>query len=1249
MVHEGFESVAVSAEVIITRAGQLLYHGMPAAQLHTRSDDRCLRTTFPARLLTIPNSCQASPENTHETDHFGCEDLRIEVANVQQSEFLAGAETPRAGGLSRSTTFVWSMKNFAHLTGLATRIDGWYVASSHFNMRGRDWSLRVYPNGDEMVAGSAGKLVTRVLLESSAWTWAAFVVELTDEHGKPFAPDGASPRQVKYLKMSQFTNTTRDLACVFGNKMLWNECVRVLISGMVVIGMETKEDGLIWTIDGFESLPMTTRDDVSFTFHRGGCKWKLTIFYTRDTNDLGINMQCLSDSAVVASFTLSFETDLGGEIGRQRVVGHDFGQTPSISVAFKRKSVLAGNPGVAHLKLTAMCCSWASVSTALEARMDEIPSEHDSKLSLRHLTGKYLQVPSGSALLNITLCAERQPWKVRWIVTVRNAGNGVGVGVALRGAVNLDGADVLHREIVARIKRDVSLGDLCGETHVETEIERQLRQACCDERVDVPCEEFELVEWRQSLVRVLTVLRRDGLMELDTHAFDNVSAMLREALMRAAAVGDWKDAAGLLRLATEYRSEMGVHVHCALIDVPIVQDSDFWDNVYLARCEHERQQAELQVSTPEEKRLVAENTYLAQALILLATMQDMQIGGTKRHAFVQCAVDSGYIASHSANVWFADFVDNAPIISPATDGGLMPDEDSADSPGRRTFGDLSSETNPSCAVLECPNLPEAGVPMDPALWTCTIPPAGTGGVAVVGGGDKLCLEWVHAPEHGCGFLKIQNHSRENSWAYTREVRTDTTREQRWRPAIWLDGGAQVEVRGQAIWTRPPKPPARPKAPVCTAIADAIDAVCLTWEHDPRSGDAPVTEYVIQSRQRRRNGGGWIADWQLHSRHVPVNGEESHEFVLTPLTPDGGRWTFRVVARSLSGQSEPSDPCRLWSTPALPLIKNFKLIRTSATEAEVWFYPVSWPSEGFDNGQQRRLCLRQREEPCDRAVVTPCGLATPQPSHVLPIEHGVFSTAQYFRVRHLTSVWRDFTVQPGEEPVGQLAPDDVVEVVQTRTTSGGYVRLRIKLSELGSRSGWVDSADVTTGAAFLRRMGTGEVESWEREKTSGKVAPSTPAPSVGPAAWTPATQVAASPARTSRTTGVVDELSSSASTTNNCYYVTPQAVTPPRVGHISHRRAGSAPEVDLAPTGLLGAEASHETGSTVAAIAYPADGTIPAITSEVLEPQQSCRATVLHLQPGTRYTLMLEACIDCGKAVSTLEFTTDQVKNVTRFV
>ena len=155
--------------------------------------------------------------------------------------------------------------------------------------------------------------------------------------------------------------------------------------------------------------------------------------------------------------------------------------------------------------------------------------------------------------------------------------------------------------------------------------------------------------------------------------------------------------------------------------------------------------------------------------------------------------------------------------------------------------------------------------------------------------------------------------------------------------------------------------------------------------------------------------------------------------------------------------------------------------------------------------------------------------------------------------------------------------------------------------------------------------------------------------VGPAAWTPATQVAASPARTSRTTGVVDELSSSASTTNNCYYVTPQAVTPPRVGHISHRRAGSAPEVDLAPTGLLGAEASHETGSTVAAIAYPADGTIPAITSEVLEPQQSCRATVLHLQPGTRYTLMLEACIDCGKAVSTLEFTTDQVKNVTRFV
>ena len=1245
VVHEGFESVAVSAEVTITLDGRKLYQGMPAAQLHTRADDRCLRTTFPARLLALCDSGQAfSPEESgFEGNINPCGDLRIEVANVQQSEFLAGAETPRAAGPGRSAMFVWSMLNFAHLTTLATRMDGWYVSSEHFNMRGRDWSLRVYPHGDEMLSGSTGKLVTRVVLESSAWTWAAFVVELTDEHGNPFAPDGASPRQVKYLKMSQFTNTVRDLACVFGKDVVWHECVRVTISDMVVVGMDAKEDALIWTIDGFASLPLTIGDDVSFTFHRGGCKWQLTVFYThatRDAADIGVSLRCLSGSAVTVSFTLSFGSDVGGEVARQRVTNHDFGRDPLAAVAFKRKTVLASNSRVVQLKLAAMCCSWAAVSTTLEAGMSEVPREQDSKLSLRHLNGSLLQArqPSGTGLLNVTLCAERRPMKVRWIVTVRNAGKGVGVGVAVRGAVKLEGEDALQREVVARIrKRDESLVDLSSvaETQAETELERQLRQACTSEHFDVQLESFELTEWRQALVHVLTMLRRDGSMGLASYAFQNVCTMVKEALVGAATAGEWKDAADLLQLASHYRSEGGEHVQTVLADLPAVHESEFWDQVYLARCEYERQQAELQVSTPEEKRLVAENTYLAQALIFLAMMQDMNIDATKRHAFVQCMVDSGMIAGHSANVWFADFVGNAPIISPATDGGLMPDDDSADSPGRRTFSGLASEPNACCAVLECPDQPEAGVPMDPALWACTIPPAGTGGVAVVGTGDKLCLEWVHAPEHGCGFLKIQNHSRENSWAYTREVRTDTTREQRWRPAIWLDGGAQVEVRGTSIWCRPPKPPTRPKAPVCVAIPDAVDAVCLAWEHDPRSGDTPVTEYVIQSRQRRRTGGGWTGDWATHSRHVPTNGsDESHECEIRPLAPDGGRWTFRVVAHSLGGGSEPSDPCRLWTTPALPSIKNFSLVWASGTEAEICFDPIDW--RGCVDGQ-RRLRLRQREQETREqtgSAVASFALAKPQPKQDA-VEHGVFSTAQYFRVRHVCSVWRDLQDgRTGSEPVGQLAPPDVVEVLQARTTSGGYVRLRIGL-------GWVDSADVTTGAALLCRMGAAEVAEWQRDQASvgSSAGPATPGLAAGASAWTPA--VMASPARTSLARASDIEISSPGAANRRLHYYSKiGVVTPPKTtagSEVPHRRTESAPEAELPPAMLLRQASSEAIDKDDVDMAGA--GVLSETQPAMLTPDCATAVRVLGLKHNTTYVLMLEAALDSGRAVSTLEITT----------
>ena len=213
------------------------------------------------------------------------------------------------------------------------------------------------------------------------------------------------------------------------------------------------------------------------------------------------------------------------------------------------------------------------------------------------------------------------------------------------------------------------------------------------------------------------------------------------------------------------------------------------------------------------------------------------------------------------------------------------------------------------------------------------------------------------------------------------------------------------------------------------------------------------------------------------------------------------------------------------------------------------------------------------------------------------------------------------------------------------------------------------------------MGTDEVKSWVRGEASSEVAPAPPPQSVGVSPWGSAAPVAASPARTSITAPAVDETTSSAaSTTNLCYYVKTQhqAVTPARVHSASehregsHRRAGSLPEAEIAPNALNAQEtlsaralqisleasplqtrdhtrerttdfAQRSIASGTSADSAPADDTIPAITyPEVLEAEsQVCE--VLQLQPRTRYTLVLEASVDSGTTLSTLQFSTNDDK------
>ena len=1200
LVYEGFEGVAVSAQVTVTAFGTEMFSDNQAAQL--QRSGLCLRTTVPVRKLrsTLLGRSSPSPGGIRSAPaNDGTEDeLRIEISEVTLSRFSAAAPSPRAVGQG----FGWTVENWPHLVRIGTSREDWYVHSEPFHCRGRDWSLRLYPQGDGMLPGSGGKVAIRVVLEDVEWTWASCIVELTDADGTPLAPVGASPRQRKYLKMCQFGNTVRDLSCVFGGESQGDyECLCVKVSEVAVVGMSAKEDALIWTFDGLGSLRMTGGDDVSFTIHRAGCKWRVSLFATHPTeaaSDIGIRIRCLSrDLAVVTSCTFVWESAAGAELAKKRLSCHDFSKHPVAEVGpFKRRAVASSD--AVQLRLSAMCCSWAAVANSLQADMQEVPKAMDSILTLKHMSGFLLQAaqPSGSALLNVTLCAERRPMKVRWLVVVKNAGKGVGVGIAVRGAVELQGEEILQREVVARIrKRDDSMGDFADVAgdEVETEPETQLRRACFGEPLDAELS-FRSSELRLGFVRTLTKLRRSGSTVLRPGAFDNVCAMIRQAVECGAAVADWQVVADLLQMAMVLRAEDETQVAKAVVDLPCLQDNALWDGVYITQCECEKERASHLVTTPEDTRLLNENTHLSVALSTLATMQDLGVGVDLRHVLIQCIVDSGLLSTALASMWFADFVGNREIISPATDAGLVPDDD-ATSPSRRTFSGLGDQVHDSCAVIECPSVPEGGVPMDPSVWDCSIPPAGTGGVAVVHSGDQLACEWVHAPSHGAGFLRIRNHSRSVCWEYTREVRTETTREQRWRPAIWLDGGAKVEVKGSSVWMRPPRPPSRPRAPVCSAVDGCAASLKLTWDHDPRSGDTPVTEYVIQSRQRRRVGAGWAGDWASHGRHVPSHGMESHQAEVDAV-PDGTRYSFRIQAVSLGGTSPISDPCSLFQTPALPQLSDLCVEEARATEIELAWAAVDWHGE-----QNRQLTLRLERLHGDGgtttpatggvaswAMATPSRVATPcadDPDRVL----SVFSTAQFFKVVHFSSVTADFIPLAGAEPAGTLREGDVVEVLQTRTTADGRVRLRLKL-------GWTDSVD-TTGAPLLIRMSAAEVESWKT--TIGQ--PTTPPPVVS-------TTPVQSPARRGSVSGGAPRLGNSPESVR--FFTKPDAAPP-----ISDPPAGDG-------------------GSAGATNTELDDLTQPALRADAVA---TC---VTALRPGTRYKVTLVASVGSGRAVATLEVRTE---------
>ena len=200
---------------------------------------------------------------------------------------------------------------------------------------------------------------------------------------------------------------------------------------------------------------------------------------------------------------------------------------------------------------------------------------------------------------------------------------------------------------------------------VETEPETQLRRACFGEPLDAElC--FRWSELRLAFVRTLRILRHSGSTLLRPDAFDSVCAMIRQAVECGAAVADWKVVADLLQMAMVLRAEDETQVAKAVVDLPCLQDNALWDGVYIRQCEYEKDRAS-HLLTPEDTRLLNENTHLSVALSTLATMQDLGVGVDLRHVLIQCIVDSGLLSTALASMWFADFVGNREIISPATD------------------------------------------------------------------------------------------------------------------------------------------------------------------------------------------------------------------------------------------------------------------------------------------------------------------------------------------------------------------------------------------------------------------------------------------------------------------------------------------------------------------------------------------------------------------------------------------------------
>lgn len=94
----------------------------------------------------------------------------------------------------------------------------------------------------------------------------------------------------------------------------------------------------------------------------------------------------------------------------------------------------------------------------------------------------------------------------------------------------------------------------------------------------------------------------------------------------------------------------------------------------------------------------------------------------------------------------------------------------------------------------------------------------------------------------------------------------------------------------------------------------------------------IRRYIIQCRRLGKQHGARPSarEWVIFARAAPTPREESNHLVhvaqLSLLLPSTD-YSFRVIAESLAGCSEPSNPCPLWRTAAYPRVTGLQVSYT----------------------------------------------------------------------------------------------------------------------------------------------------------------------------------------------------------------------------------------------------------------------------------------------------------------------------------